>query len=62
MTNKQILKKLKKKFPKAPPDLSDKQICNNFCEKYGKTIGPELRKIDILQARSLGQAITKVVR
>ena len=62
MNNSQLIKSLKKRFSQSPPDLTNPEVCNEFCRKYGEVIRPELEKIDQMQARSLGIAITRVVR
>lgn len=50
------------KLPKYAPDLSDEEVCRTFAIRYGRAIAPELRKIDQLQARSMGHMFTIVIR
>jgi len=58
--------KLMKRINEIPPakrgDLSDPKVYSRFCISYGESIAPELREIDLWQARSLGYAMTTVVR
>lgn len=60
--NRELLKKIAKRLPYPAPDLSNPQVYDDFCRRYGEAIAPEIRKVDLMIKRSMGQMFTRVVR
>ena len=59
--NIDIIRKVSRLMPKVTPDLSNKEVCDEFARKYGEAIAPELKHIDYLRKQSRGQMF-RVVR
>lgn len=61
---KKLIEKISRRigYKGKAPDLSDPEVCRQFCIRYGEAIAPELRRIDLLRKKSMGHMFTKVVR
>ncbi|MBI5374187.1 MAG: hypothetical protein HZA77_02060 [Candidatus Schekmanbacteria bacterium] len=62
MSEKKLLREIKKKISEPPRDLSNSEVYNDLCSRYGEAIRPGLEAVDRLQAKSMVKAFTKVVR
>ncbi len=63
MNEKKFLKKLLRDFPQLgnPPDLSDPEVCREFCIQYGKAVRPGMEAVDRMLAHSKEAMMSKVV-
>lgn len=62
MSDQKLINMLKKRISSPPENLSNREIYDSFCIKYGEAIGPKIEAIDKHQAKSMERAFTKVVR